>query len=274
MTRKSSTRSALSTSRGRGLVVLFLASLASLATVAACGAKATPPGPVPGLDGGAATTGDDPTSAGGGGADPGVGGGGGTGTMPSPAWTCSGDAAYRATSTAFTSPTAPSLASALDELVYAYEARPVSIVIHQDGYSRLGALSATTSQGAAMVFAAPAPALVPLEETAEGFGNLAPQPNGQLSLVDTQGPVMIALEESRWRARPDDGCGSIWVAFDAVIPASEGAKELHLGGGTATIATLAGATGAPDSGVTGYPVHAWFLGESMVFDFTSLPSSP
>ena len=264
MTHASSPRSALSLSRRRGVVVLFVASLA------ACGTKLTAPGPVPGFDGGAATTGD-PTSGGGGGV---VGdAGAGTGTMPSPAWTCSGNAAYRATSTAFTSPTASNLASALDELVYSYEARPLSIVIHDDGYSRLGALSATTSQGGDMVFAAPAPALIALEETAEGFGNLSPQPDGLLSLVDAQGPVMIALEEIRWRARPDDGCGSIWVSFDAVIPASEGAKELHLSGGTVTIATLAGATGAPDAGLTGYPVHAWFLGESMVFDFTSLPSS-
>lgn len=244
----------LSTSRGRGLVALLVA-----AGLAACNVKTKTPGAAPGVEDGASTTGDPTTSA-----------GGSTGTTPSPAWTCSGDAAYRATSTAFTSPTAPRLASVLNQLVYAYEARPLAIVLRQQGYSRLGAASATSAQGEAMVFSAPAPPLLALDETAQGFGNLTPQPSGVLTLVDAQGPVTIALEEIRWRARPDDGCGSIWVSFDAIIPASEGATTLHLGGGSASIATLA----ASADGAYGYPVHAWFLGESTDFDFTSLPPSP
>lgn len=237
------------------------------ALLAACSAKTTVPGLDSRPDGGALTTGDPTTGAGG-------STGAGTGTGPSPTWICSGDAAYRATSTAFTSPTAPPLASALDELVYAYDARPLAIVLHQQGYARLGAASATSEGGGAQVFSAPAPALIPLDETAEGFGNLTPQPTGALAVVDTQGPVTIALEQIQWRARPDEGCGSIWVSFDAVIPASEGATVLHLSGGTASLAALAGSAGAPDGGLDGYPIHAWFLGESMNFDFTSLPVSP
>ncbi|MEP7121764.1 MAG: hypothetical protein ABJE95_12670 [Byssovorax sp.] len=231
-------------------------------TLAACSPKATAPGLGSRVDGGSTTTADPTTSA------------GGAGSGAGPSWTCSGDAAYRATSTAFTSPTAAPLASALDELVYAYDARPLSIVLHQEGYSRLGAASATTDQGAAQVFAVPAPPLGALDETEEGFGNLTPQTAGLLTLVDTQGPVTIALEQIQWRARPDEGCHSIWVAFDAVIPASEGATMLHLPSGTASLDALAGEVGAPDGGLAGYPIHAWFLGESMSFDFTSLPESP
>jgi hypothetical protein len=240
----------------------------SAVSLAACSAKTTAPGLDSRPDGGAATTGDPTTGAGGSSAAA------GSGTGPSPSWTCTGDAAYRATSTAFTSPTAAPLASALDELVYAYDARPLSIVLRQQGVERLGAASATADPGGGQVFVAPAPPLGALDETAEGFGNLTPQPSGVLTVVDAQGPVTIALEQIQWRARPDEGCGSIWVSFDAVIPASEGGTTLHLGGGTATLAALAGAAGSPDGGLAGYPIHAWFLGESMDFDFTSLPGSP
>jgi hypothetical protein len=256
-------RSAPAPPRWSTLVASLLAAI-----FASCSAKTTAPGLDSRPDGGGVTT-FDPTTASGGAAT-----GEATTTGPSPAWTCSGDAAYRATSTAFTSPTAAPLASALDELVYAYEARPLAIVLHPQGYSRLGAASATTDGGGAQVFSAPAPALGALDETAEGFGNLTPQPRGVLAVVDAQGPVTVALEQIQWRARPDEGCGSIWVSFDAVIPASEGATLLHLSGGTASIAALAGAEGAPDGGLAGYPIHAWFLGESMDFDFTSLPASP
>jgi hypothetical protein len=262
MSRSPTLRSAPSTPPDRRLFAVLCA-----ASLAACSAKTTPPGLDSRPDGGAAILGDPTTGAGGSSAAS-------SGSGPSPSWTCSGDAAYRATSTAFTSPTAAPLASALDELVYAYDARPISIVIHQQGVERLGAASATADQGKGPVFVAPAPPLGALDETAEGFGNLTPQPSGVLTVVDAQGPVTIALEQIQWRARPDEGCGSIWVAFDAVIPASEGEITLHLGGGTATLAALAGAAGAPDGGLAGYPVHAWFLGESMDFDFTSLPVSP
>jgi hypothetical protein len=225
-----------------------------------------PPQPINGSSG----SGGDPTSSTGGGS----GGGSGATTGTGLSWTCEGDAAYRATSTAFTSPTAEPLALALNELVFAYEARPIAIVLRQDGAVRQGAASATTDEGGAQVFAAPAPALGSLDEAAEGFGDSAPQPHGTLTVVQPKGPLSIALEEIRWRARPNDGCGSIWVSLDAVIPASEGATVLQLKAGTASLAELAATEGGPDGGLAGYPVHAWFLGESMAFDFTSLPVSP
>lgn len=254
-------RGPLAAWRGRLAVVFALLH-------AACSSPTTHPPPPNLSDGGSAATGDPTSSTSGG------GGGSSTGTGASPSWTCTGDAAYWATSTAFTSPTVEPLAAALNELVYAYDARPIAIVLHQDGYLRQGAASATTDQGGTQVFVAPAPELGPLDETAEGFGNSTPQAHGALTLVQPQGPVTIALEEIRWRARPDDGCGSAWVSLDAVIPASEGATVLHLAASTASIAELAATEGALDGGLAGYPVHAWFLGESMVFDFTSLPVSP
>lgn len=250
----------------RGLIAGGLATI-----LAGCSPSPTAPPPPQPINGSSGAGGDPTPSTSGGG---GSGGGSGATTGTGPSWTCEGDAAYRATSTAFTSPTAEALALALNELVFAYEARPIAIVLRQDGSVRQGAASATTDEGGAQVFAAPAPALGSLDETAEGFGNSAPQPHGTLTVVQPNGPLSIALEEIRWRARPNDGCGSIWVSLDAVIPASEGATVLHLKAGTASLAELAATEGGPDGGLAGYPVHAWFLGEAMAFDFTSLPVSP
>lgn len=246
----------------RGVVAVGLTSI-----LAGCHpATITAPAPTPSGSGGGATG--DPTSA--------TSGGGGSGgsAYGGPTWTCDGDAAYRATSTAFTSPTAEALALALNELVFGYEARPIAIVLHQAGPLRQGVASATTDASGLEQLVAPAPALGALDETAEGFGNAAPQAYGSLTLVQPSGPLSVALEEVRWRVRPNDGCGSIWASLDAVIPATEGGKVLHLQSSTASIADLATPEGGPDGGLAGYPIHAWFLGESMPFDFTSLPVPP
>ncbi len=245
----------------RGLVALGLASL-----LAGChAAPITGPAPTPSGSGGGGTGA--PTSAT-------SGGDGSGGSSYGPTWTCDGDAAYRATSTAFTSPTAEALALALNELVFSYEARPIAIVLHQAGPVRQGVASATTDASGLEELVAPAPGLGALDETAEGFGNAAPQAHGILTLVQPSGPLSVALEEVRWRVRPNDGCGSVWASLDAVIPATEGAKVLHLQSSSASIADLATPEGGPDGGLAGYPVHAWFLGESMPFDFASLPVQP
>lgn len=209
---------------------------------------------------------------GGGSTDPETSGAGGSDGSAPEAPACAGNVAFTAATTAFTFPTAEPLAAALDELVYPPDGRPLSFAMMMKAGAYVAAVSAT-EQNQAGIEAFPAssmPSQSAVVAEAGGFSGAWPQAKGYLRLVDAQGVVYVELADLRWTAVTSAPCESVWIAVDAVIPASQGAIVLHLADGQATIGDLAGAAENPS--LEGYQVRVWFDAPSSAFDFASMGS--
>jgi hypothetical protein len=167
----------------------------------------------------------------------------------------------------FTYPTAAPLAAALSEVTYAYEPHPLSLVLRVQGGVVGGALSATEPEpsGLEAFPAMEAPDFTEASITGDTLTASTPQLAAYLRVADQQGTLDVPLEQVRWTAKVDAACAALWVMLDAQIPPTESATVLHLESGPATLGALAGDTGGAGS----YPIHAWFAGESMSFDFAA-----
>lgn len=192
---------------------------------------------------------------------------------------CTQDAAYWSLGMTFVGPTPLDLAQGLNELTYDLSTHPLSMVLTAKGgvgTAKLG-ISATTDDGMGLqVFpAGTKPTFVSALLSYGGFHTESPQIKGTLHLVDAMGPVDVELNNIYVNAKTLGTCANVLAIVDAEIPPSEAGKTLHLKAGNSTIGDLAAAGGGGGGGKGGgsqpIPLRAYFSGETMSFDFTSIP---
>lgn len=223
-------------------------------------------------------------TAGGSGADPidaGPNDAGG-GEEPPAVWSCDGDYAFGAdTPLVFGDPTPTGLADALATLTG--DAHPISLVLHLEEGSLVGALSATTDNGSGQEIFLPSD-VPPLAPVVAAFGSppgvtsFDPQPNAVLHFVDQVGPVDIQIEHVVWRATQGASCADMTVSLQAVIPTSQFSVVLHLSTLDQTIGELISSSsgsqptpiGGPAPPPTPVEIAATFEGVPLDFDFDAL----
>jgi hypothetical protein len=224
-------------------------------------------------DGGTGGGGSDAGGAAGSSAGSSAGGAGGTLALP-----CKADAAFPAKALAYSAPTPDALMTALGELTYAATATPFMLVLHDDGSTMIGAVSATQDASGKQVFpASQVPCLQKLVPvTAETFTTEGPpsaiqdpQPRAFLHLQDKAGAVDIELEHVRWTATAAAQCTSVSVDVQAFVPSSAMGVVLHLAAGDHTL----GEYYDVDAGLPS-PFFFSFQAGLSSFDFTTLAGNP
>lgn len=262
-----------------------LSLLLALALLAGCseGATVKPP-PFSASTSGQSGSGSSGGSGGAGGGSSSSGGAGGAGGagagVPVDAGAsdppCTNDFAYWAVGMSFGAPTPQDLGLALSELAYDQSSHPISIILAAKGGVAAATMgvSATADNGAgSQIFpAGTKPTFVPALLSFGGFQSDGSQASGVLHLVDQAGPVDIELNNITVKATTSAGCANMVATLSAVIPGSEGDKTLHLKAGNSTIAELGGGNvgGPKDAGEVTWEVRAYFAGETMSFDFSTL----
>lgn len=229
---------------------------------------------------GSSSSGSSSSGVGGTGGSSGTGqGGAGVGgqTEPGPAdLPCTQDLAFWSLGMTFAAPTPLGLAQGLNELAYDISTHPLSIVLAAKGGAGAATLgiSSTIDNGMNLqIFpAGTKPTFVPALLSFGGFQTGSPQIKGTLHLVDAVGAVDIELNNIYVNAKTSAACSNVLAIVDAEIPPSETGKTLHLKAGDSTIGDLAamGSGGGKDAGPLSLTLRAYFTGETMSFDFTSL----